>query len=36
MQVSPEQFACIERCLPTQRGNVSMGDLQVINAMLYV
>ncbi len=36
MQITPEQFARIERCLPTQRGNVSMTNLQVVNAMLFV
>lgn len=35
MEITPEQFARIEHCLPTQRGNVSMTNLQVINAMLY-
>ena len=36
MEITPEQFARVEHCLPTQRGNVSMTNLQVINAMLYV
>ncbi|KAB7762675.1 IS5 family transposase [Xanthomonas maliensis] len=36
MEITPEQFALIEHCLPTQRGNVSMTNLQVVNAMLYV
>ena len=36
MEITPEQFARIEHCLPTQRGNVSMTNLQVVNAMLYV
>src|SRR4051812_36010335 len=36
MEITPEQFARIEHCLPRQRGNVSMQNLQVINAMLYV
>lgn len=31
-----EQFAKIEHCLPTQRGNVSLSNLQVVNAILYV
>ncbi|MER3056569.1 transposase [Xanthomonas hortorum] len=26
----------IEHCLPAQRGNVSMTNLQVVNAILYV
>lgn len=36
MQITAEQFARIEHWLPTQRGNVSMGNLQVVNAMLCV
>ena len=36
MEITPEQFALIEPCLPKQRGNVSMTNLQVVNAMLYV
>ena len=36
MEITPEQFALIEHCLPLQRGNVSMTNLQVVNAMLYV
>jgi transposase len=36
MEITREQFARIEHCLPRQRGNVSMQNLQVINAMLYV
>ena len=36
MEITPEQFARIAHCLPTQRGNVSMTNLQVVNAMLYV
>ena len=36
MEITPEQFARIEHCLPKQRGNVSMTNLQVINALLYV
>jgi len=36
MEITPEQFARIEHCLPVQRGNVSMSNLQAINAMLYV
>jgi transposase len=36
MEITREQFARIEHCLPLQRGNVSMSNLQVINAMLYV
>jgi transposase len=36
MEITPEQFARVEHCLPTQRGNVSMTNLQVVNAILYV
>ena len=36
MEITPEQFALIQHCLPKQRGNVSMSNLQVVNAMLYV
>ena len=36
MEITPEQFALIQHCLPKQRGNVSMTNLQVVNAMLYV
>lgn len=36
MEISSEQFAQIEHCLPLQRGNVSMTNLQVVNAILYV
>jgi len=36
MEITPEQFAQIEHCLPTQRGNVSLSNLQVVNAILYV
>ena len=36
MEITAEQFARIEHCLPTQRGNVSMSNLDVLNAILYV
>ena len=36
MEITPEQFATIEHCLPRQRGNVSLSNLQVVNAILYV
>ena len=36
MEITPEQFARIEPCLPKQRGNVSLSNLQVVNAILYV
>lgn len=36
MEISAEQFATIEHCLPLQRGNVSLSNLDVLNAILYV
>lgn len=36
MEITPEQFACIEPYLPRQRGNVSHENLNVINAILFV
>ena len=36
MEITPNQFALVEHCLPRQRGNVSMTNLQAVNAMLYV
>jgi transposase len=36
MEITQEQFALVEGCLPRQRGNVSMSNLQVVNAILYV
>ena len=36
MEITPEQFATIEHCLPRQRGNVSLSNLQVVNAILFV
>ena len=36
MEITAAQFAQIEHCLPTQRGNVSLSNLQVLNAILYV
>jgi len=36
MEITHEQFKRIEHCLPVQRGNVSLSNLQVVNAMLYV
>ena len=36
MEITTEQFARIEHCLPRQRGNVSMSNLNVLNAILYV
>jgi transposase len=36
MEITPAQFAQIEHCLPVQRGNVSLTNLQVVNAILHV
>jgi transposase len=36
MQLTPDQFKQIADLLPRQRGNVSLDNLQVINAILYV
>jgi transposase len=36
MEISEEQYRRIEGSLPRQRGNVSLSNLQVINAILYV
>src|ERR1022692_5310604 len=36
MEISEAQFSRIEPILPRQRGNVSMTNLTVLNAILYV
>ena len=36
MEITPEQYALIEDCLPRQRGNVNLSNLDVLNAILYV
>ena len=36
MRISEEQFKLIEPHLPLQRGNVSVSNKQVLNAILYV
>ena len=36
MEITAEQFSRIEPYLPVQRGNVSLSNLQVVNAILYV
>ena len=35
MEISPSQFEAVAPLLPVQRGNVSMDNLQVLNAILY-
>jgi len=36
MEITQAQFVQIEHCLPTQRGNVSLSNLSVVNAILFV
>lgn len=36
MEITKEQFERIVPYLPRQRGNVSMSNLQLVNAILYV
>ena len=36
MEITKEQFEKIEPYLPRQRGNVSMSNHQIVNAILYV
>ena len=36
MEITEPQYRRIEGCLPLQRGNVSISNLQVLNAILYV
>jgi transposase len=35
MTITEEQFRRIEHCFPTQRGNVRLSNLDVLNAILY-
>ena len=36
MEITLEQYKKIEKYLPIQRRNVSMSNLQLINALLYI
>src|SRR5437762_13739980 len=36
MEITDAQYCLIEHCLPTQRGNVRLTNLKVLNAILYV
>jgi transposase len=36
MELTERQYSRISDCLPRQRGNVSVPNLQVLNAILFV
>ena len=36
MEITDTQYRHIKRCLATQRGNVTLDNLQILNAILYV
>ena len=36
MEITDTQYRQIEECLPLQRGNVNVSNLQVVNAILHV
>ena len=36
MEITETQYDLIKDCLPVQRGNVRLSNLQVLNAILYV
>jgi len=36
MEITPEQFERIKDSLPVQRGNVTLPNLQVVNAILFI
>src|SRR6266849_2298922 len=36
MEITEDQYERIRSCLPVQRGNVRISNLQVLNAVLYV
>jgi transposase len=36
MEITEAQYQQVEHCLPRQRGNVSLSNLQVLNAILFV
>jgi transposase len=36
MEITEEQYARIQDSLPVQRGNMSLSNLQFLNAVLYV
>ncbi|MDR0735276.1 MAG: IS5/IS1182 family transposase, partial [Zoogloeaceae bacterium] len=36
MELTEAQYHQIEDCLPRQRGNVRLSNLQLLNAILYI
>lgn len=36
MEITEEQYERIRECLPVQRGNVRLNNLEMLNAVLYV
>ena len=36
MEITPEQFEKIKDSLPIQRGNVTLPNIQVVNAILFI
>jgi transposase len=36
MEITRAQYEQIAKCLPRQRGNVSLSNLEILNAILYV
>jgi len=36
MELTEEQYERVARCLPVQRGNVELGNRDVLNAILFV
>jgi len=36
MEITETQYDLIKDCLPVQRGNVRLSNLQVLNAIVYV
>jgi len=36
MEITESQYDLVKDCLPVQRGNVRLSNLQVLNAILYV
>ena len=36
VELTEEQFARLQDCLPRQRGNVSIDNVRLLNALLFV